>query len=188
MQPIFTYNQDLGVKAGQAGVQTGAHVFNIEEAEYRNHNGYKSINLTLATDSGKCFIDLTYEDANGKAWNGNINHINAILGICGVNQITSQQVGDKWIAPELTGKSIGAVVRKRLYTKGDGSDGSNTDLVMAFNPTTYQTLKEQVGSEQAVTVNKICETLQDKDDRKSNSQQQNNNHQQSSHNGITGGF
>ena len=164
---VFGYDQEAALRAGQAGVQTGAQAFTIESGEYRNHNGYESLNLTVVTDSGaKTFVDLTYKDGNGKAWTGNVNHINAIIGLLGLQGISSVQQGDKWVTPELPGKRIGLVLQKRLFTKGDGSDGNSMNLSMSYDANSGQTLKEKVEGSQAVAVGKILETLEDKDDRK----------------------
>lgn len=176
MQPIFTYNQESAQKAGLSGVQTGANVFTITQAQWRQHNGYQSLNFELDCNGAKAFIDLTYQGADGKPWNANVNHINAIMGVAGVQQLTSAQVqspnGAVYIAPELTGKSVGLVTFKRLYSKNDGSDGTETKLAIAFNPATGQTMKEQLSNEPASAVSKIVESLVDKDDRKKGAQQQ----------------
>lgn len=187
---IFGYDQEAALRAGQAGVQTGAEIFNIESAEYRNHNGYESLNLALVTEGGaKTFADLTYKDASGKAWTGNVNHINAIIGLLGLQGISSVQQGDKWFAPELTNKKIGLVLQKRFFTKGDGSDGNGMNLVMAFDMQTRQTLKEKINGTQAIAVDKILETLEDKDDRKKGqAQQQYSNQSAQGNQQFTGGF
>lgn len=177
---VFGYNQEAALRAGQSGVQTGADIFTVESGEYRDHNGYKSLNLTIVNQGGaKTFVDLTYQDNQGKSWTGNINHINAIIGIIGLQGLSSAQgESGKWFAPEISGKVIGLVLQKRLFTKGDGTESQGMNLVMAYDPQTVQTLKEKVEGSQAVSVNKILETLTDKDDRKPKNQQQPNNNQQ----------
>lgn len=189
---IFGYNQELALRAGQTGVQTGADIFSIESGEYREHNGYKSLNLTLVTQGGaKTFVDLTYEGADGKSWTGSINHINAIIGLLGLQGISSAQgVESKWFAPELAGKFIGLVIQKRIFTKGDGSEGQGMNLIMAYDPQTSQTLKEKVEGTQAETISKITQTLEDKDDRKKQTQSggMQNQNQAQNNSPVTGGF
>ena len=188
---VFGYDQEAALRAGQAGVQTGADIFTIESGEYREHNGYKSLNLTVINQGGsKTFIDLTYQDAQQKAWTGNVNHINALIGLLGLQGISSAQGdGGKWFAPELVGKTLGLVIQKRLFTKGDGTDGQGMNLVMSYDPQTVQTLKEKIDGSQAAAVNKILETLSDKDDRKKQpSNQVQNQDQQGGNHQFTGGF
>lgn len=167
-QPFFSYNQDSAANAGSMGVQTGANLFTIESAEYKEYNGNQSLNFTLISDAGgKTFVDLRFQDAAGKVWQGNVNHINAIMGLTGLNTI-SKTVDNNGhaFATELAGKKVGAVLQKRLYTKNDGSDGSNMSLIMPFDFTTGQTMKEKLSNAQAVMVEKIATTLEDKNDRK----------------------
>lgn len=186
---VFGYDQEAALRAGQAGVQTGADIFTIESGEYREYNGYSSLNLTVINQGGsKTFIDLTYKDGQDKAWTGNVNQINAIIGLLGLPGISSAQDGDKWFAPELAGKTLGMVIQKRLFTKGDGSDGQGMNLVMAYDPQTVKTLKEKIENSEAKAVNKILETLTDKDDRKVNSGGQSTHQQAQQSQQFTGGF
>lgn len=165
---MFTYDQNAALKAGQSGgISTGEHVLLIEQAEWRNYNGNESLNFTLVNESGsKAFVDLRYKGSDGKEWTGNIAHIQAIQGLLGGINLTSTQVGDAYIAQELTGRKVGMVIQKRLFTKSNGEEGFSMQLVMAFDPQTKQTLKEKVKGEQAKAVSVIMETLEDKDDRK----------------------
>ncbi len=167
MTIIFQYNQEEAMKAGQSGgISTGYHVLLVESAEWRNYNGNESLNFSLVNGQGsKCFIDLRYKGADGKTWGGSVAHIQAIQGLLGGINLTSTHVGDAYLAQELTGRKIGFLIQRRLYNKNDGSEGFSMQLVMACDPQTKQTLKEKVGNQQASVIDKLLETLEDKDDR-----------------------
>lgn len=69
--------------------------------------------------------------------------------------------------PELTGKKIGLLLQKELYTKDDGSDGSSLRIYAAFQHGTELTATEILDRKTSpVALGKLVEGLGDKDNRK----------------------
>lgn len=173
----FTYNQDSAMKAGGTAKENGAYLGHIKSADYKRANsGSSGLEITFETKDGSEFNYLTlwYQKQDGSEIKGGSSMINAIMGITQTQSLSEKQVGvDQqtqqpiFTAPELTGKDVGFVLQKVLYTKNDGSDGYKFEIRLPFNMQTRQTLKEQVSNAQPGMVDRILATLKDKDERKS---------------------
>ena len=172
MTIMFQYNQEQALQAGESGFisQTGAYVGKITSAKW-----------TKAKSSHAAALELSFEDINGlkanyiSLWHtksdGQPNpfaqqHIQAIMGLTGVQQLTAIQGNDKEIhCPELLNKPIGFILQKILFTKQDGSDGFKFEIVVSSHAQTGQTMKEKIEGKAAERVRKLMETLKDKDER-----------------------
>lgn len=180
MNIMFQYNQEQALQAGESGFisQTGAYVGKITSAKW-----------VKAKSSYAAALELSFEDINGlkanyiSLWHtksdGQPNpfaqqHIQAIMGLTGVQQLTAIQGNSESIhCPELINKPIGFILQKILFTKQDGSDGFKFEIVVSCHAQTGQTMKEKIEGKAAERVRKLMETLKDKDER---SHQTNHSH------------
>lgn len=167
----FTYNQDSAMKAGGAVRESGAYVGSITLAQYgaSAQKGTKFLELTFTADDGTefKFLTLYYEKADGTEVKGGSSMISAIMGLSKVGQLSEQvvPVAGVTVAPELEGKRIGMVLQKVLYTKNDGTDGFKFEIRFPFSAQTRQTLKEGINNESPTMVDRVVDTLKDKDER-----------------------
>lgn len=184
-QPIFTLNNEEAAKAGGGDfiTETGYYFGQIDKAEYVTAaTGTRGIELSVSTDGGKAnYLTMYYAKQDNSVINGGNNMIQAIMAVTGCQQLTAIQQngqnGVEHIAPELTGKQLGFVLQKVLYTKNDGTDGYKLQIVVVTNAQ-KQTAKEMFEQKQAEKVDKILLNLQDKDERtavQNNSQSQASN-------------
>lgn len=178
-QPIFTLNNEEAAKAGGGDfiTETGYYFGQIDKAEYVTAaTGTRGIELSISTDGGKAnYLTMYYAKQDNSLINGGNNMIQAIMAVTGCQQLTaiqqSGQNGVEHIAPELTGKQLGFVLQKVLYTKNDGSDGYKLQIVVVTNQQ-KQTAKEMFEQKQADKVDKILSTIKDKDERQAQSSSQ----------------
>ncbi|CDM90433.1 hypothetical protein [Xenorhabdus bovienii] len=170
---LFTYDQESAMSAGQGGFinESGAYVITINEAKLTTaQSGAEFIEFSGETDDGR---KVSYLSICCKKKDGSVNAfghsmIQAIMGCCGLRQITSHMVSvNNLIAPEFTGKRVGLVLQKILRTKTNGSDTYGMDIRIPFYADTRQTIAEKVEGKPATTVDKVIANLKDKDDRKS---------------------
>ncbi|SUB76463.1 Uncharacterised protein [Phocoenobacter uteri] len=87
------------------------------------------------------------------------------MGCTRVKQLSRVLKDGKDIAPELTGKKVGLFLQKRLYTKGDGSDGYQFQIVCPFGYETGKTLAEYIENRPAERIDYLIAHTADKDDR-----------------------
>ena len=169
---LMQYDQEAGVKAGAGGVtESGAYVGDLFAKLGVANTGTKFLEFTLKTDSGEArYLSAYYEKSDGTVINNGKNLINAVMGLLKLPGINEQAAFDAegkdiLMVPEFEGKRIGFVLQKVLYTKNDGSDGYKFEIKMPFSAVSRKTLKEALSSSDAITVDKMLETLKDKDDR-----------------------
>ncbi|CAQ85653.1 MULTISPECIES: hypothetical protein [Photorhabdus] len=179
---MFVYNEELALSAGQSGfiTESGAYIITISEAKFTTGKG------------GACFIEFSGESNDGRKVNYlsvcykkndgmdnqyGINMINAIIGCAGVKQLSYITKDDNtFIAPELTGKTVGLVLQKTLRTKkSDGNDTFGFDIRIPFIAKTSQTLQELKEGKVAETINNIVSNLKDRDERKKSHNNSNDN-------------
>lgn len=170
---IFTLDQNAAIKAGGGEYisETGYYFGQIDSAEYVTAGtGTFGLELSISTDGGKAnYLTMYYAKSDNTPINGGSNMIQAIMALTGCQSLTMMQQntpqGPVNIAPELTGKQIGFVLQKVLYTKGDGSEGHKFQIVTVANQQN-QTAKEMLEKKQPAKVESILSTLKDKDERK----------------------
>lgn len=170
---IFTLDQNAATKAGGGEYisETGYYFGQIDSAEYVvAGTGTFGLELSISTDGGKAnYLTMYYAKSDNTTINGGSNMIQAIMALTGCQNLTMMQQntpqGVVNIAPELTGKQIGFVLQKVLYTKSDGSEGHKFQIVTVANQQ-KQTAKEMFEQKQAAKVDLILSTLKDKDERK----------------------
>lgn len=168
----FQYDQESAMQSGASNYITegGAHSGVITEAKYVfGKNGKQSAGLefTLSTDHGEAkYLSVWYQKADGTCNQYGYSLIQSMMGLCKLNTLSQQSVGDYSIAPEFTNKQIGLLLQKILTSKQDGSDSYKFEIKLAFLPKTRQTLKEAIGREPAVVVDQWAASLTVKDDRK----------------------
>lgn len=175
--PIFTLDQNAAIKSGGGEYisESGYYFGQIDSAEYVvAGTGTFGLELSISTDGGKAnYLTMYYAKSDNTPINGGSNMIQAIMALTGCQSLTMMQQntpqGPVNIAPELTGKKIGFVLQKVLYTKGDGSEGHKFQIVAVANQQN-QTAKEMIEQKQPAKVESILSTLKDKDDRKPVSQ------------------
>lgn len=176
-QPIFTYNQEQAMKAGNSAFisETGAYICKIISAEYvQSQGGALSIELTIETQEGLKgnYLSIYYQGKDGNALQNGHNMIQAIMGITGVTSLTQQFKDNKAYAPELAGKYLGLMLQKVLRTKQDGSDTYGFNILCPFFFKTQKTLAEHIENKPAERIQWLIEHTKDKDDRKQPTQQQ----------------
>ncbi|OSI16536.1 hypothetical protein BWD09_07175 [Neisseria dentiae] len=175
MTVVFQYNQEQAVTSGEGGYisQSGAYTGRITYAKWaKTQNGAKGLELSIETDEGlkANYITIFHTKIDGSPNQYGQAHINAIMGILGLQNLTAVQRGNDYICQELKEKQIGLVLQKVLRTKQDGSDTYKFEIIVPFHPQTRQTLKEKVEQESAERVGKILTTLSDKDERETKQQ------------------
>lgn len=169
---IFQYDQESAMQSGASNYITegGAHSGVITEAKYvfgKNGKQSAGIEFTLSTDHGEAkYLSVWYQKADGTCNQYGYSLIQSMMGLCKLNTLSQQSVGDYSIAPEFTNKQIGLLLQKILTSKQDGSDSYKFEIKLAFLPKTRQTLKEAIGREPAVVVDQWAASLTVKDDRK----------------------
>jgi hypothetical protein len=181
---IFTHDQEAAMTAGQGGFinESGAYAITISEAKLtKAQSGAEFIEFSGETDDGR---KVNYLSVCCKKKDGSVNTfgqsmVQAIMGCCGVRQVTSHMVSvNNLIAPEFTGKRVGLVLQKILRTKNNGDDTYGMDIRIPFYPDTHQTIAEKVEGKPATAIDKMVAGLKDKDERKSASTGYQNHAQQ----------
>ena len=174
---FMQYDQEAGEKAGEGtGIsESGAYVGAMSALLGTANTGTKFVEFTMTTEQGQArYMKVYYEKADGTkcAGNGIINAIMGLLKLPVINTVQAQVDGEAvTIIPEFEDKPIGFVLQKVLYTKNDGKDGYKFDIRMPFSAKTRCTLKEALAQAPALTVDKMLETLTDKDERNQGQQQ-----------------
>ncbi|MDE9537866.1 DUF669 domain-containing protein [Xenorhabdus bovienii] len=170
---IFTYDQESAMSAGQGGFinESGAYVITINEAKLTTaQSGAEFIEFSGETDDGRkvSYLSICCKKKDSSPNTFGVSMIQAIMGCCGLRQITSHMVSvNNLIAPEFTGKRVGVVLQKILRTKTNGDDTYGMDIRIPFYADTRQTIAEKAESKPATTIDKMVSGLKDKDDRKS---------------------
>ncbi|MFQ1048017.1 hypothetical protein [Avibacterium paragallinarum] len=176
-QPIFTYNQEQAVKAGNAQYinETGAYLCKILSAEYvQSQKGTLSLEFSVETQDGLKgnYISVYYQDKDGQPLQGGQNMIQAIMGCANVQQLTQRFDGNKAIAPELAGKYIGLFLQKVFRLKQDGTETYSFNIVCPFFVNDRKTLSERIENRPAERIQYLSEHMKDRDDRNKQSNQQ----------------
>jgi len=174
---LLKFNNDAAQNAGVGtGASTsGAYCGILMAKAITANTGTKGIEFSIHGDCDVNYLTCYYVKKDGAEIRGGLNIINAIMGILRQNEINivRGRINDEEcdVIPELTNKPIGLVLQKILYTKNnqERSDGYKFDIVMPFNDRTRQTFKESQENAEAKSVDRILETLEDKDERIKNS-------------------
>lgn len=171
MSVVFNYNEDQALKAG-GGMYinaSGAYVGNLTAKWTSSDSGAQFLELGLKGDDGEAnYMRVCYVKKDGTANAMGENLIQAIMGLLKLKSLSQRKTGDDTICPELTGKPIGLVLQKVLFTKNDGSDGYKFDIKFPFSPTSRKTLKEALNNTDATAVDSFVASLKDKDERHNN--------------------
>lgn len=175
--PIFTYNQDQAVKAGQANyiAETGAYIGKIILAKWvTSQGGAKALELSFEDENGlkSDYLSIWYTKKDGEPLQSGNNMIQAIMGCTGVKNLTSSPYNDSLVAPELTDKRIGLMLQKVLRLKQDGSETHGFQILCPFSANSRKTLAEHVANKPAERIDWLIAHTKDKDERaKQNTQQ-----------------
>lgn len=175
--PIFTYNQEQAVKAGQANyiTETGAYVGKITLAKWvTSQGGAKALELSFEDENGlkSDYLSIWYAKKDGEPLQSGNNMIQAIMGCTGVKSLTSSPYNDNLIAPELTNKPIGLMLQKVLRLKQDGSETHSFQILCPFGASSGKTLAEHLEGKPAERINWLAFNTKDKDERGKHSPQQ----------------
>lgn len=170
MSTVFTYNQNLAVKAGQAGFisETGAYMGRITKALWgQSQSGAKYLDLSIETDDGlkADYLNVYYTSKNGEPISFGENMIQAIMGCLGIQQLTAVNTGQAITVPELQNKRIGLFLQKVLRLKQDGSDTHTLQIVVPFSANSGKTLLEHLENKPAQRVEWLKANTKDKDER-----------------------
>lgn len=178
-QPIFTYNQEQAVKAGQSGFinETGAYIGRITTAKWtQSQGGARALELSFEDENGlkADYLSIYYTNRNGEPIAFGQNMVQAVMGCAGVKQLTMAHYNGNEIAPELTDKRIGLMLQKTLRLKQDGSETHSFSVVCPFSAHSRKTLAEHVENKPAERIDWLVDNTKDKDERSksANSQQQ----------------
>lgn len=176
MNPIFTYNQDQAVKAGQGSFinETGAYVGKIILAKWtQSQNGAKALELSFEDENGlkADYLSIYYTTRNGEIINYGQNMIQAIMGCTGVKQLTAMNHNEYQIAPELTEKRIGLMLQKVLRLKQNGDETHNFTILCPFSAQSRKTLLEHIENKPAERIDWLVANTKDKDERAKNQPQ-----------------
>lgn len=174
MTPMFTFNEESAKTSGAGGIsESGAYAGTIHSAIFTSGRDSQSaaIEFSLETDAGKAnYLRVTYVGREGQPLKSGEAMINAIMGLTRVKQLNSvehqnEQGEIEHHCKELEGKPIGFVLQKVLYTKTDGSDGYRFEVRQAFGTNTRKTYKEASENLPSEAIDKMLETLKDRDER-----------------------
>jgi hypothetical protein len=143
--------------------------------------GTSGVALTFeAKEGGLADLNLYATKPDGTRTFG-YNQLQAVMGLLGLKtglqgvpgkaQVFDAELGqrveqDVTTYPALCGKDVGVVLRKRLYSKDDGSDGWSVELAAVFDAVTGATWTEKKAGAMPVKIGKLLATIKDKDDRK----------------------
>ena len=174
MTQFMTFDQDSACKSGGSDYlqKGGAYVVKIINARMVSANtGSEGVELSCETQDGlkANFLTLYYRKSDGTPIKSGTNALNALMFLTRAQSLSMKNNGQDMIVPELIGKEVGLCLQKRLYTKGDGSDGFSFEIVMPYGPAQCATVKEITDKIQPKAVNAWCARYQDKDDRKQSS-------------------
>lgn len=176
-QPIFTYNHQQALKAGQSSFinETGAYTGKITLAKWtQSQSGAKALELSFEDENGAKadYLSIYYTNKNGEILNYGNNMIQAIMGCTGATQLTATSYNNSTIAPELTDERIGLMLQKVLRLKQDGSETHSFQIICPFSATSRKTLAEHAENRPAERIDWLVANTKDKDERaKSNNQQ-----------------
>lgn len=174
MQPMsFKFDPEAAKKAGTMGIsENGAYEGVIASAVYTfGKDGSQSQALEISLDSNGAkanYLRINYLGKDGEPTFG-MGLISALMWSAGIKEAAPVQVqgpdGAEWHNQALVGKSVGLVLQKTLYTKGDGKDGYRMEIRQAFKCGTRKTYAEHAENSPAEAVDKMVATLKDRDDR-----------------------
>ncbi|MDP2548884.1 hypothetical protein [Oceanobacter sp. 4_MG-2023] len=148
--PAFAFVLDE-TSAEQAGdmpfiTETGAVIATITKAEYQqNKTGSHALRIRFVNPDGMAgSVTLTYLKSDGVTAVFGGNFINAILFLTGLNgfswQASTNERGESvQIAAELSGKTVGMLVKQ---TKNQNDDGTHLELKQVYHPDTGLTVSE----------------------------------------------
>lgn len=172
--PMFTFNEESAKTSGAGGItESGAYAGVISSALFTSGRDSQSATMEfgLETDAGKVnYLRVSYLGRDGQPLKHGEAMINAIMGLTRVKQLNATEVvnddGEAEIhCKELEGKPIGFVLQKVFYTKTDGTDGYKYEIRQAFGSNTRKTFKEASENLPAEAIDKMLETLKDRDER-----------------------
>lgn len=177
MQPMsFKFDPEAAKKAGTMGIsENGAYEGVIASAVYTfGKDGSQSQALEISLDSNGAkanYLRINYLGKDGEPTFG-MGLISALMWAAGIKEAAPVQVqgpdGAEWHNQALVGKSVGLVLQKTLYTKGDGKDGYRMEIRQAFKCGTRKTYAEHAENAPAEAVDKMVAALKDRDDRDPN--------------------
>lgn len=180
MQAFMQYSQDSGVKAGGSDSlsEGGAYICEITSAIYScASTGTHGIEFSVQTKDGLKgrYINIYYAKKDNTPVSGGQSILNAMMGLLKIPSISFLQANRDGASvncvPEIEGKTMGLFLQKKLYTKGDGTDGYQFEIRTPFDAATGKTLREIVNDKPASTISRMMASYKDNDDRKT----QNNN-------------
>lgn len=180
----YTYDPDAAGKADASRIDTSAAYvgqFKLVHAIKSERTGTEGLHFEFDSPSvGGTSFDVYTKKADGTPVFGynQVNAMMAILGLRGLKGVPGKyeaydsELGkrvetDGEVFPELTGKDIGLLLQKELYTKQDGKDGWRMSLFGIFHPQLRLTASEL--KEKKVVpekFDKMVRALKDKDSRK----------------------
>lgn len=182
---MYNLNPNDAKAAEQIGrriTETGKYQGTITRAEaVKSKQGTDGVEFTFVADDGREaeYLTLWTMRANGEHL-GDYKKLMAIMACCQVKTLTpkplmvkkyDREAGAKVDAqitgfPELTGKQVGLLLQKELYTKSDGGEGSSVRIYAAFQHGTELTAAEILERKTSpVALGKLVEGLRDKDNR-----------------------
>lgn len=173
-KPFMLFSEEMAQKSGgsdylQSG---GAHICTIETAHYKKANsGSHGIEFSVKTSDGlkANYLTAYYMKADQTPITGGQSLLSAMMGFAGVTGLTFQEAVIEGVKvnfiPELTGKTMGLFLQKKLYTKSSGDEGYQFEIRCPFDAQTKQTFKEKSNGKPAEAIARMESSYADKDER-----------------------
>lgn len=173
---VMSFDQQEAEKASGSDylLEGGAKLVTITKAQFVTaQTGTKGIEFSGETDDGLKvnYLTVYYQKHNNEPISGGRSVINAMMGFCGIKQITATQAGTEYFCREFEGKRLGLFLNKKLYSKVDGNDGFKFEIRVPFCPITNKTMREKANNQPAKTIALMESSYKDIDERQSSSSQ-----------------
>lgn len=144
------FNPQAALQAGQAYIsETGAYTITISKAYFKqSQTGNLYLEINGETQEGETlnFLNIYYKKANGELIHFNHNHIQSILGLLDIEELTKGQYNE---ALQLRGQEIGVFLQKNHFKGDDNIERSSLNLVLAYDSHSLQTYKERTEGKKA---------------------------------------
>ena len=156
---IFTLDHASAKNAGKTYriEKTAAYVLTIEKAIYTSNpnKGTQGLELHVIDEDGNRAWPTLWYNKGPQQNNALIEQgsamINAILYLIGAKQATAVKDGEKYICPELTGATIGAVLERETYKDSNNQPQTRMNLRQVYSPETMHTAAEAIDEVQQPT-------------------------------------
>lgn len=161
---VFQLNEAAALEAGVSPLieKTAGYVGRLKKAKYTTskHKGTAGLELEFESfDGQRAWLEIWYASKEGQPLKTGTAMINAIMYLTGVPELSTKQVGDDWIAPELENVEIGMVLERENYKKDNGNTGYRMNLRQVFCSPSNHTAAEVIEGKDATAVVELLALL-----------------------------